>query len=92
MNTFLILCIVELCMFFLNNDLKYFTCETIDTIEQQNPPMKDVKNIISTDVANTVNIHDKLNGKDITRRTFLLPYLIAIPPITPPNNAPLKKV
>lgn len=57
-------------------------------MEQQKPPMKDVKNIISTELANTVNIQEKLKGKDITSRTFLRPCLIATPPKAPPNKAP----
>lgn len=64
------------------------TWVTIETIAQQNPPMKAVINIVSTDFANTVMIQDNENGKDIKTRTRLRPYCIARPPNSAPNNAP----
>lgn len=58
------------------------------TIEQQKPPMKAVMNIVSTDFAKTVKIHDNENGKDIRANTRLRPYCIAKPPNIPPKRAP----
>lgn len=55
---------------------------------QQNPPRKAVANIVSTDLANTVNIHDSENGSDIIVKSRRRPYCIATPPNIPPNNAP----
>lgn len=64
------------------------TCVTIDTIEQQNPPMNAVANMVLTDFANTVNIHDKENGNDIKVNSLRRPYCSKNPPNTPPNRAP----
>lgn len=64
------------------------TWVTIETIAQQKPPIKAVMNIVSTDLANTVKIHDNENGKDIKARTRFRPYCIARPPNIPPNSAP----
>lgn len=41
------------------------TCVTIDTTEQHKPPKNAVINMVRTDPANTVNIHDNENGADI---------------------------
>lgn len=68
--------------------MRKLTCVTIDTIAQQNPPIKAVINIVSTDLAKTVSIQDIEKGKDIKASTFLRPYCIANPPNIPPNNAP----
>lgn len=45
-------------------------------------------NMVSTDFANTVIIHESENGKDIKAKTRLRPYCIAKPPNIPPNKAP----
>jgi len=45
-------------------------------------------NIVSTDLANTVSIHERENGSEIMARTLFLPCCIAIPPNIPPNKAP----
>ena len=58
------------------------------TIAQQKPPINAVMNIVSTDLANTVKIHDNENGKDIKAKTRLRPYCIARPPNMPPKRAP----
>lgn len=47
-------------------------------------------NIVSTDVANTVNIHDNENGSDIIVNNLRRPYCMAKPPNMPPNNAPFR--
>lgn len=67
------------------------TWVTIETIAQQKPPMKAVMNIVSTDLANTVKIHDNENGKDIKARTRLRPYCMANPPNIPPKRAPSRE-
>lgn len=41
------------------------TCVTIETTEQHSPPRNAVMNIVRTEPANTVNIHDNENGADI---------------------------
>lgn len=64
------------------------TCVTIDTIEQQNPPRNAVANIVSTDFANTVKIHDNENGNDIKVNSLRRPYCREKPPKMPPTNAP----
>lgn len=66
----------------------WHTCVTIDTIEQQNPPINAVTNMVSTDFANTVKIHDKENGSDIRVSSLRRPYCRKNPPKTPPNRAP----
>lgn len=65
------------------------TCVTSDTIEQQNPPMNAVANMVSTDFANTVKIHDKENGNDIIVNNLRRPYFKKNPPKRPPNRAPV---
>lgn len=65
-----------------------FTWVTIETIAQQKPPMKAVMNIVSTDFAKTVKIHESENGRDIKARTRLRPYCMANPPNIPPKRAP----
>lgn len=65
-----------------------FTCVTILTMAQQNPPRNAVANIVSTDLANTVSIHDNENGSDIIVKSRRRPYCIATPPNIPPNSAP----
>lgn len=55
---------------------------------QQNPPRNAVANIVSTDLANTVNIQDSENGSDIIVNSRRRPYCMATPPNIPPNNAP----
>lgn len=57
-------------------------------IAQQKPPRNAVANIISTDLANTVRIHDRENGNDISVSSRLRPYFIAKPPNMPPKRAP----
>lgn len=69
----------------------FLTCVTIETIEQQKPPRNAVANIVSTDFANTVRIHDKENGNDIIVNSLRRPYCKKNPPSSPPNNAPVKK-
>lgn len=64
------------------------TCVTIETIEQQNPPKNAVANNISTDLANTVKIHDRENGNDIKVNSLRRPYCKKNPPKIPPNTAP----
>lgn len=59
---------------------------------QQNPPRNAVANIVSTDLANTVNIHDSENGSDIIVKSRRRPYCIATPPNIPPNSAPTTKL
>lgn len=73
---------------YLIREIKIFkiTWVTIETIEQQNPAMKAVINIVSTDLAKTVKNHDSENGKDIKAKTLLRPCCIAKPPNIPPNN------
>lgn len=69
-------------------EIERLTCVTIDTIEQQKPPMNAVAYIVSTDFANTVQIHDKENGNDIKVNSLRRPYCRKNPPRTPPNRAP----
>lgn len=66
------------------------TCVTIETMEQQNPPMNAVTYIVSTDFANTVQIHDNENGIDSQVNSFRRPYCKKNPPKNPPNRAPVK--
>lgn len=61
---------------------------TIDTMEQQKPPKNAVANIVSTDLANTVTIHDNENGNDITVNIRLRPNCRNTPPNRPPKSAP----
>lgn len=65
-----------------------FTCVTIETMEQQNPPMKAVMNMVSTDLAKIVTIQEMEKGRAIIVSTFFRPYFIAKPPNMPPNRAP----
>lgn len=65
------------------------TCVTIETIEQQNPPKNAAANIVSTDSANTVKIHDKENGNDVKVNSLRRPYCKENPPKMPPTNAPV---
>lgn len=67
------------------------TCVVIDTIAQQNPPINAVANIVSTDLANTVKIHDKENGSDTIVKSLRRPYCKRKPPHKPPKNAPAIK-
>lgn len=64
------------------------TCVTIETMEQQNPPMNAVTNIVSTDFANTVQIHDNENGIDSQVNNLRRPYCKKNPPKNPPKRAP----
>lgn len=65
-----------------------FTCVTIETIEQQNPPKNAVANIVPTDLANTVKIQDNENGSDIIVNSRRRPYCKNEPPNIAPNKAP----
>lgn len=44
---------------------RVLTCVTIDTTEQHRPPKNAVMNMVRTEPANTVSIHDSENGADI---------------------------
>lgn len=57
-------------------------------MEQQNPPMNAVTNMVSTDFANTVQIHDNENGIDSQVNNFRRPYCKKNPPRNPPKRAP----
>lgn len=61
-------------------------------MEQQNPPMNAVMNIVSTDFANTVQIHDNENGIDSHVNSFRRPYCKKNPPRNPPKRAPEKSI
>ena len=55
---------------------------------EQTPARKAVQSIISTLVANTVNIHEAEKGRLTASREFLLPHLRTADERRPPRRAP----
>ena len=58
------------------------------TMAEQTPARKAVQSIISTLVANTVNIQEAEKGRLTTNKEFLLPHLNTTELRRPPSRAP----
>ena len=58
---------------------------------EQSPAVKAVQNIISTLVANTVNIQLAEKGTETRRREFFLPHLRTMEERSPPRSAPRRE-
>ena len=64
---------------------------TTMTMAEQRLAMKAVQNIISTLVANTVNIQLAEKGRETRRREFFLPHLSTMEDRRPPRRAPRRE-